>query len=194
MPSLTQFLENYGYWAVLVGTFLEGETILLMAGFAAHRGYLGLPGVVLAAFAGSLAGDQLAFFVGRTYGARVLDRFQRLRPGVERAKQLMERHGTPLLLGFRFVYGIRNVTPLAAGITRVAAPRFVLLNAIGAAAWSVLVASIGYLFGQGFELVLDRARAYEEYALFAILALGLLAALVAFVRTRRARPRGAITG
>ena len=53
-PDGAQLIQSYGYWAILAGTFLEGETILVLAGFAAHLGYLQLPWVILAAFAGSL--------------------------------------------------------------------------------------------------------------------------------------------
>jgi membrane protein DedA with SNARE-associated domain len=53
---------QFGYPAILVGTFLEGETILVIAGMAAHRGYLDLPVVIGAAFIGTLFGDQLFFF------------------------------------------------------------------------------------------------------------------------------------
>jgi len=41
--DLQSFIENYGYAAILIGTFLEGETILVLAGLAAHQGYLVLP-------------------------------------------------------------------------------------------------------------------------------------------------------
>ena len=57
--SLQQLITDYGYLAILMGTFLEGETILILGGFASHRGYLELPWVVVSAFIGTLAGDQL---------------------------------------------------------------------------------------------------------------------------------------
>src|SRR5688572_6441503 len=168
--SLTALLEHYGYLAVFAGTFLEGETIVLMAGFAAHRGYLSLPGVMLAAFAGSLAGDQLAFLLGRRYGARVLARFPRAAAGVARATSLLERRGDLLLAGFRFVYGIRNATPLAAGLSRISAARFIVLNVIGAGLWATAIASAGYAFGHGVERVLENARRAEEAILLFVLA------------------------
>ena len=59
--DLQSIIENYGYAAILIGTFLEGETILALAGLAAHQGYLALTWVILAAFLGSLCGDQLFF-------------------------------------------------------------------------------------------------------------------------------------
>lgn len=58
MP-LADLLREYGYYAVFLGTFLEGETVLVMAGFAAHSGYLQLPWVI--AVAGGTLGDQLYF-------------------------------------------------------------------------------------------------------------------------------------
>ena len=59
--DLQSIIENYGYAAILIGTFLEGETILVLAGLAAHQGYLELTGVIFSAFLGSLCGDQLFF-------------------------------------------------------------------------------------------------------------------------------------
>lgn len=175
--TLTELLARYGYVAVLIGTFVEGETILVMAGFAAHQGYLSLPLVMVAAFAGSLAGDQLAFLAGRRYAAALLRRFPRLEPGVRRAQELLARYGTPLLLGFRFVYGIRNVTPIAAGSSPISVFRFLGLNMVGAGLWAVTIAYAGYAFGHGFELVLERAKFYEEHALVALAAMGATAGL-----------------
>ena len=183
---LSQFLAHYGYVAVLLGTVLEGETILILGGFAAHQGYLELPGVVLAAFVGSLLGDVGWFLLGRRYGQRVLARFPRLRTGVERATSLLQRREILLLLSFRFVYGIRTVTPLAAGLTAIPMPRFMLLNALGAAAWSVIIAGAGYVVGRGFMTLLERARAFEEHAFVAILLAGVTWFVVGRLRRRPA--------
>ena len=67
-----ELIQRFGYLAILVGTFLEGETVLLLGGFAAHRGYLDLVGVMAAAFAGSLTGDWLYFEIGRRKGMAFL--------------------------------------------------------------------------------------------------------------------------
>jgi membrane protein DedA with SNARE-associated domain len=71
---LEEMVAQYGYAALLAGTFLEGETILIMAGFAAHQGYLKLIWVIFAAFTGSLAGDQFYFLPGRLKGGPILQR------------------------------------------------------------------------------------------------------------------------
>ena len=68
-------LAKYGYVAILLGTAFEGETIMIMGGFSARRGYLKLlPWVVLAGFAGTFIQNQVYFVLGRRYGKRTMDK------------------------------------------------------------------------------------------------------------------------
>ena len=70
--SLQHFIQEYGYWALLLGTILEGETIMLLAGFAASQGHLSLPWVWLVGFLGAVTGDQTFFYLGRWKGKEYL--------------------------------------------------------------------------------------------------------------------------
>ena len=72
-------LHKFGYLAVFVGTFLEGETILVMAGFFAERGYLKLPFVIATACCGAYSGHVFWFWLGRTQGVREISREDNLR-------------------------------------------------------------------------------------------------------------------
>lgn len=65
----------WGYAAVFAGTFLEGESVLVAAGFAAHRGMLDLAIVVVVAACGSFLGDQFFYSLGRRHGGRIMRRF-----------------------------------------------------------------------------------------------------------------------
>lgn len=171
---LQSFIENYGYLAILIGTFFEGETILILAGLAAHLGYLQLPWVIAAAFTGSLAGDQLYFRLGRRHGQRWLERRPRWQRRSHRVLVLLERHQTLLIIGFRFLYGLRTAAPFVIGMSGISPQRFLLLNTIGALLWSVAVGVLGYLFGHTFELLLGEIRRYE-LELFTVIAIaGLL--------------------
>lgn len=58
----TKLLCEWGYWAVLVGTFLKGESILVLAAAAAHKSYLNIAYVLAATLLGFFSGDQLYFF------------------------------------------------------------------------------------------------------------------------------------
>ena len=60
------------YAAVFVWTFLEGETIVVFAGFAAAQGLANPLLLFLAACLGSFSGDQLYFWLGRHFGGRLL--------------------------------------------------------------------------------------------------------------------------
>src|SRR6516164_6028052 len=102
---LDSLISQYGYLAILVGTFLEGETILILGGLAAHKGLLELPGVMLAAFVGSTLSDQLFFLLGRRHGEAWLARRPQWQAGVQRVRGLLNRHSTLLILTFRFLYG-----------------------------------------------------------------------------------------
>jgi membrane protein DedA with SNARE-associated domain len=72
--TFDSLLDAYGYRAVLVGTFLEGETILVLGGVLARIGYLHLHEVILRAFIGSLCGDQLFFYLGRSRSRKILSK------------------------------------------------------------------------------------------------------------------------
>lgn len=168
--SLAGLLARYGYLAILVGAFLEGETVLVLGGFAAHRGYLELPGVIAAAFVGTLAGDQLYFQLGRRGGPALLARRPRWRAGAARAQRLLRRHETGLILGFRFLYGIRTVTPFLLGMSGVSAARFAVLNALSAALWATAVGLAGWMVGAAAQAVLGRLARYEAW-IFAVIAL-----------------------
>jgi membrane protein DedA with SNARE-associated domain len=181
-------VEQYGYTAVFLGTFLEGETVLVLAGFAAHRGYLDVGWVMAAAFAGSVAGDQLYFFLGRVHGTALLQRHPDWVARVQRGQQLLERHQIWVILGFRFLYGLRTVTPLAIGLSRVSAARFAILNLAGAALWSVGVAGAGYAFGDLMQLLLGDLHHYELAILLAIAGAGMLAWLGSRSKARSVRP------
>jgi membrane protein DedA with SNARE-associated domain len=183
--SLETFLQTYGYWALLVGTLFEGETILIMGGLAAHRGYLSLPLVILAAFAGTLAGDQFFFFLGRKKGKAFLDTRPSWKPNIEKVHVLLDRYQTLLILGFRFLYGLRTVTPFVIGMSRVKTGRFIILNVIGAFVWAVAFGTGGYLFGAALEVLLQEVKRYEFLAFLTIALAGIAVWTVHFYRKSR---------
>jgi membrane protein DedA with SNARE-associated domain len=182
---LQNFIETYGYAAILIGTFLEGETILILGGFVAHRGYLMLPWVMLAAFIGSLCGDQLFFFLGRKHSHFLLKHRPTWQPQIAKTQQLLDRFHTPLILFFRFLYGLRTVAPFVIGMSRVPARKFVLLNALGAAVWATAFGLGGFLFGHTLEFFLDNVKKYEYAILIALTSVGFLIWGLHFFRRRK---------
>ena len=70
---------HLGYLALFLGTVLEGETVVFLAGLAAHHGYLSFQAVVAVAVIGGFLGDQVFLFLGRRYGNRVTIKGERPR-------------------------------------------------------------------------------------------------------------------
>lgn len=186
---ISTFVATYGYFAVFLGTLLEGETILLAAGFAAHRGLLDWPLVALVAFLGATTGDQLAFLLGRWKGAALIARFPALAERAPRVHALLERHDAVFIFAVRFMYGLRIAGPVVIGTSGVPLARFAAFNLIGAAVWAVLIAGVGYFFGAVSSSIFADLQRYEEIVLIGILAAGLLLWLVRRVLMECSRRR-----
>jgi membrane protein DedA with SNARE-associated domain len=93
--NLAELIQTYGYLALAVGTFFEGEAVLLLAGFAVQRGYMSLGDVILVAMAASVVGDQIYYHLGRSQGPRLLRRFPSLQSGSLRMSALIRRYQVP---------------------------------------------------------------------------------------------------
>ena len=182
---LTQLLPQYGYLAVFVGSVLEGETILVLAGFAAYQGYMSFPLVVALAFCGGTLGDQICFFIGRHYGTSLLSRFPSLSVRAQPVKRLIQRYHSGLIVGVRFMYGLRIAGPISIGMSDVGAWRFVLFNLFGAAVWAVLIAGAGFLFGQPLQWLLTDIKQYDKMLLLLIVVVAVVFSLVHRLRSHR---------
>ncbi|OPY93115.1 MAG: Inner membrane protein YohD [Syntrophaceae bacterium PtaU1.Bin231] len=186
MSGLESFVQNYGYGALLLGTILEGETVLILAGIMAHMGLMKLPAVILVAFAGSLLGDQLYFFWGRRQGTVLLEKHPVWKRRSEKVYRALRRYRNGIMLGFRFVYGMRTITPLILGMDRsIPARWFFLLNAAGAALWSIAIALGGYYFGEVLKIFLEDIRRYEVELLLVIVLIGAVVRLVIRYREKK---------
>ena len=171
---MSALITQYGYLALFAGCLLEGETVLILAGLAAHQGYLQLHWVILIALTGGFLGDQIYFWLGRRHGGWVLSRFPGLVPVFERAYVLIARYHELLIFGVRFMYGLRTVGPVALGMSGVPAWRFVLFNALGATSWAVLIGGGSYLFGDALQLMLTDIKRMEVTVFVVILLVSLL--------------------
>ncbi len=185
--SIEDLISTYGYAAVAIGSFLEGETVVVLGGFSAHRGYLELPWVIVAAFLGSFIGDQFYFYIGRARGAQFLEKRPHWQRKSEKVFTLLNQHQNWLMLGFRFLYGLRTVTPFLVGAAKISPLKFLVFNFLGATVWAVAIGAMGFYFGHAFELILGDLKHYE-LLLFGVLAgLGLAIWIRQLLKRRQSR-------
>jgi membrane protein DedA with SNARE-associated domain len=168
---MTELISQYGYWAVLVGTMLGGESILLPAAFLAARGYLSLPLVIALAVIGSFMSDQVYFLLGRYGAGRIFARWPAVEKQVSRIHRQIESWQDSVVLSFRFYFGLRIVTLFALGSGRMPFRRFVILNLAGAVIWALAFGLGGYFFGAALTGFLTRFKHYEIPIALLLLAL-----------------------
>lgn len=183
--DLNALIAAYGYWVIFIGCLLEGETVLILGGMAAHQGSLQWPQVIGWATLGGILGDQLLFWTGRYSGARLLPRLRRHQAAIERIQDLIQRYPSTSVFAVRFLYGMRLVGPMVIGASGLAPWRFALLNVLGAAVWALLFVSAGYWAGEALEHFLGDLKPYRLLIFLGVLALVALAALVRHLRNRR---------
>ena len=186
--SLLTAITLFGYPAILIGAFVEGEMTLVLGGFAVHRGYLDLPLVILCAFAGAFSADQLFFYLGRRRSGAFLERHRDWRGRVSAIERHVDRFRTAFVLGFRFIYGLRSISPFVLGMGDIRASVFVALDALSSLVWAILAVWLGYALGSVMELILKDVERYEMELFGAIILVGLTVWLCRAYRRRRALP------
>jgi len=185
--DLPALIDAYGYIAVAVGALLEGETILALAGLAAHRGYLDLPIVIAVAALFGFAGDQFFFTLGRYQGARILARYPDAQRRAEQLDRMLARWHAPVIILIRFMYGFRILGPVMLGMSSVKHTTFAFYNAIGALLWAPLIAGLGFLFGEAVEAILHDVKDAEQWGLVLLLALAFVGFVLNKVHDRKLR-------
>lgn len=185
--ELGSLIEQHGYWLLALGCVMEGETVLILAGFAAHRGHLDLAWVIVVGATGGFVGDQFLFWLGRRHGPSVLARFPKIATQAERVHRFCARHPALSIIGVRFAYGMRIAGPILIGGASVSSLRFAALNALGAVLWALGLAAVGWFFGHAAEVVLGEITHVEGWLLLA-LALGCFAWWYVRRRSKRDEP------
>jgi membrane protein DedA with SNARE-associated domain len=181
-------IARFGLLAVFLGAAVEGETTVVTGGFLSHEHLLPLGGVMIAATAGSLLADQSLFFIGRHYREHRRVRTFASRPEFAKAWTMLERHPRRFIFAFRFLYGLRTISPIAIGASSVPARVFLLLNVLAAIVWAVAFTSIGYVFGHGIEMMFGRLRHIEHVAAAVGALIAIALAIAWFVRRRMLNP------
>lgn len=171
--SAEALLEQFGYLAIFVGTFLEGEAILVAAGFFASRGHLHFMPVLIVAFIGAYVGHIFWFWLGRVHGVKLLDRFPRMKRHFGKGIRVFERYGAAAIIITQWLYGLRITCAVIIGMSKISIVKFLLYEAASCAVWSVVITGLGFYFGYAIERVLGRVEHVEKYGLAIIVAIAL---------------------
>lgn len=185
--TLEQLILEYGYIILFIGTFIEGETTIILAGIAAYQGYLDLWLVILVSFLGGIAGDQTFFILGRIYGKPFIEKRPHWKVPAKKVNTLLEKHKHLVLISFRFFYGFRTVTPFVIGASHLSTTYVVTMNFIGATFWAVSMGIASFYFGKTIEMVVHSVYQYQKWVFLSVIVIASIIWLIHFYNIRRVR-------
>jgi membrane protein DedA with SNARE-associated domain len=180
---VTHLLNSYGLlllFAVIAaesaGVPLPGETALIAASILAAQGHYSIVSVIVVAASAAIVGDNAGYWIGRTGGRALLERWGPVRRYAERAippgERFFKKHGGKTVFIGRFVAVLRVTAAWLAGITHMSWWRFFLWNASGGIVWATGVSLLAYYFGKA------AADAVQTYGIYALVAIVVVAAIV----------------
>jgi membrane protein DedA with SNARE-associated domain len=172
------YIAKYGYIGIFIGTFLEGETTVLLGGIFSKLGYMSVWMVMIYAFAGTFAGDCTFFAVGRYFGKNIVERFDFIRSKVPLANKVIRKNGNFIIFMIRFLVGIRAVILILLGCTNLKMSKFLTYSVLNSVAWSILISVIGFVFGEVVLVLVSDIKKYESIIVPAVLALVIMLILI----------------
>ena len=191
-------LLAHGYLVIFIGAALDnfglpasGDVVLFAGGWLANVGRADLLPVMLSGLAGALVSDNAVYWIGRKGGRPLINRVLKMRilhflineKSLEKAERYFDSHGGKMVFVARFGPGLRSMTPLFAGVTRMKYYRFLPYNLAAVVVWSVAYTLVGYVFGSYWSDLLAIAKSFG----FSVVALVILILLAYVLRRRRAR-------
>ena len=168
-------LLAHGYAVIFIGAALDnfglpasGDVVLFAGGWFANLGRVALPLVMLSGFAGALVSDNAVYWIGRIGGRPLISRVLKMRflhflineGTLEKVERSFEAHGGKMVFVGRFGPGLRSMTPLFAGVSRMTYYKFLPYNLSAAAVWAVAYTLVGYVFGSYWSNLLAVAKSF----------------------------------
>ena len=161
---MEEWVVHYGYWAIFLLMLAESacipfpsEVTMLVGGWYAADGRLDFFWVGTAGVLGNLVGSWIAYFVGRTMGREVLDRYGKYvlirSHDIDKAEVWWEKYGEAATFFSRLLPVIRTFISLPAGIAKMPFWKFTIYTFLGCIPWTFALTYVGVLVEDNWEEV-----------------------------------------
>jgi len=150
-------IREYGLWAVILGTMIEGELTLLFAGVLAHYGLFSFGEVFFCGTLGGFVGDTIGYWLGYT-SKRSISECALIKRAQPRLEKLCQRFGICSIFLVKYIYGMRTASAVFWGFAQMRYRRFGPLTAASCLVWVGVMAGIGYFFSGAIELIIGRVQ------------------------------------
>ncbi len=160
---LYHLVNTYGYWFMVLGAFLETDTLLIAGGFAANQHLLNVGYLIIIAIGFSMLHDCILFYIGRGIGIKLLNKYPGLEQKMHKASEYIDRYGLWVILILRFAYGLRTLIPIALGMSKISDKKFLFYDFIGGILWSIFFIFGGALFGKAMAVLIPKFQWFGDF-------------------------------
>lgn len=180
MNLLIHLIDQYGYIVLFFSLMLEliiipipNEILMSYVGFLVYQGKLNLYLSILFGGLGGVVGVTISYWIGYKLGAPFFAKYgSKIHMGPEKIAKVSrwnKKFGKRLLVFSYFIPGVRHVTSLFSGITRISFKSYAIFAYIGVFLWVGTFITLGKIFGPQWEQFHQQSK---WYILIAILVLG----------------------
>ena len=200
MEFVFQWVSTYGYGALfvllmlgIVGLPIPDETLLVFCGYLISRGTLNPAWTLITALLGSWCGISLSYWIGRTLGLGVVHRFGRFlhvdQGRLDRVHRWFEHSGHWALFGGYYIAGVRHLTAIIAGASKLGFGTFILFAWSGGVCWAAAFLTLGYFIGEDWRRIADLVHRDLLYGSLIVMVVLLLYLLVRYSHAMPGKPR-----
>lgn len=185
------FLIVFTETGLVIMPLLPGDSLLFAAGAIAANETTGLNVwlIIIILITAALLGDNVNYFIGKTFGGQIKKREKILflkREYLEKTEAFYEKHGGSTVIMARFIPIVRTVAPFVAGAGSMNYSRYIIFCIVGALLWVPTLTLLGYFFGN-MEIV----KKNFELVIFGIIGISVLPMIFSYLKSRFAKPSAA---
>ncbi|MGN7360566.1 DedA family protein [Paenibacillus sp. SAF-054] len=191
ISQLFQWIQSLGYFGIMLGLMIEvipSEIVLAFGGFLVSSGHINFVGAVLFGVIGGVIAQLFVYWIGRYGGRPVLEKYGKYifihKKHIDYAEEWFNKYGTGVIFTARFIPVVRHAISIPAGISKMNVWRFTLLTTLAIIPWSVLFVYLGYVLGDQWEHVDEKAAPYITPILLVALALLIVYFVIKMVKAK----------
>jgi membrane protein DedA with SNARE-associated domain len=183
---LQEYLSQYGYIAIFILTFFEGESVLIAAGFLAFSGYLDVYLIIIIATVASYVGHGSFFLIAfkrREAFINFAGKF--IKVNLKKLESLMVQYGVAAIFISQWIYGFRLMSAAVLGLSRMGKTKYFSYLLISCLIWATICTYAGYFFGTALKDILGDIKDYEKHIAVGVLVVGFIIWLIRYVMKRK---------
>ncbi|GIP30431.1 alkaline phosphatase [Paenibacillus sp. J23TS9] len=191
ISQLFHWIQSLGYFGIMLGLMIEvipSEIVLAYGGFLVSSGHINFFGAVLFGIVGGVIAQLFVYWIGRYGGRPVLEKYGKYifihKKHIDYAEEWFNKYGTGVIFTARFIPVVRHAISIPAGISKMNVWRFIMLTTLAIIPWSVLFVYLGYILGDQWEHVDEKAGPYITPILLVALALLIIYFVIKMVKAK----------